>query len=94
VPELDTELSCFDKIIQGDRKDIKVLHEDDKCIAFEDAKPVAKKHFIVLAKDPKAQANKDEATLGHMMVIAAKVAKTQEMAEGYRVVLNHGKNSF
>lgn len=48
----------------------------------------------MLAKDPKAQANKDEATLGHMMVIAAKVAKTQEMSEGYRVVLNHGKNSF
>ena len=48
----------------------------------------------MLAKDPKAQANKDEATLGHIMVIAAKVAKAQKMAEGYRVVLNHGKNSF
>ena len=53
VTEEETELSCFDKIIKGDRKGLKILHEDEKCIAFDDTNPVAKKHFIVLMKDSK-----------------------------------------
>jgi histidine triad (HIT) family protein len=51
-------------------------------------------HFIVLAKDTKIKLTHDEATLGHMMVVAAKVAKAQGLEEGFRVVVNHGKNSF
>lgn len=53
VTEKETELSCFDKIVYGERKGVKVLHEDERCIAFEDHYPVAKIHFIVLLKDPK-----------------------------------------
>lgn len=55
LSELDTELSTFDKIIQGHRDGIKVLYEDHKCIAFEDRSPVALVHFIVLAKDTQLQ---------------------------------------
>lgn len=30
--------------------------------------------------------------LGHMMVVAAKIAKEQGLADGYRLVINNGKN--
>jgi len=42
--------SAFDKILKGDRDGLTVIHEDDKCVAFYDKSPVAKSHFIVLAK--------------------------------------------
>lgn len=98
VSEQDADLSCFDKIVLGDRKGVKILHEDDKCIAFEDIAPVAKVHLIVLAKEAKASITnpeaKDEALIGHLMLTASKVAAKAGLVEGYRVVLNQGKNSF
>jgi hypothetical protein len=32
--------------------------------------------------------------MGHLMVIAAKVAKILKLEEGYRIVLDNGRNSF
>ena len=95
VSEQDIELSYFDRIIQGDRKSLKVHHEDDKCIAFEDPSPVAKCHFIVLPKDTKTSlSTENEILIGHLMLIASKVAKTLKLEDGYRVVVNNGRNSF
>jgi len=98
VTEQETEFSVFDKIVAGDKKGIKVLFEDEKCIAFEDKAPIAKQHFIVLAKDPKASLGnmdfKDAELYGHLLVKASQVAKQLEMADGYRVVANHGRNAF
>ena len=95
VSEQEMELSAFDKIIQGDRKSIKVHFEDEKCLAFDDYAPVAKSHFIVLAKDTKVALSdsKDEALIGHLMVVASKVAKLLKLEEGYRVVVNNGRNA-
>lgn len=41
ISEKEIELSTYDKIIKGDRKGIKVLHEDEKLIAFEEINPVS-----------------------------------------------------
>ena len=43
------EVTIFDKIV---RKEIpaKILFEDDKCLAFRDANPVANDHFLVIPK--------------------------------------------
>lgn len=97
VTEQEIELSAFDKIIKGQTKGLKVLHEDDKCIAFEDGNPIAKVHFIVLAKSDVGMGKidqQDQALIGHMMVIASKVAKTQNLEKGYRIVFQTGKDSF
>lgn len=95
VTEQECENSAFDTIAKGNHKGVKVLHEDEKCIAFEDLFPVAKVHFIVLAKDPKAQlTDEHDALAGHLMVVASKAAKNLGLEQGYRVVLNNGKNTF
>ena len=41
--------SEIDNIIEGERKGVPVLYEDEKVIAFTEKKPVAKKHCGVAA---------------------------------------------
>ena len=75
-PEEDT---IFDKIV---RKEIpaNIIYEDDKCLAFRDIAPVAATHFLVIPKNrdgltgiSKAE-DRHEALLGHLMIVASKVA--------------------
>ena len=87
--------SEFDKYLKGERTGITVLYEDDKCLAFNDRYPVAKTHFLVLAKTTEitrmSQAERDPELMGHMMVVVAKVARAQKLEEGYRVVVNNSR---
>ena len=91
------EITLFDKIVA---KEIPatVIYEDDLCLAFRDIAPVAQTHFLVIPKNRDGLSqliNAEERhtqLLGHMMVICAKVAKQEGLEEGYRVVINDGKN--
>ena len=94
-PEEDT---IFDKIV---RKEIpaNIIYEDDQCLAFRDIAPVAATHFLVIPKNrdgltgiSKAEP-RHEALLGHLMVVAAKTAAQENLAnDGYRVVINEGRH--
>lgn len=72
--------TIFDKIIS---KEIPatILYEDDTALAFRDINPQAPVHFLVIPKhrDGLTQlSNADdrhEPVLGHLLVVAAKVAK-------------------
>lgn len=78
----DLEESDFDKYARGLRpENFQVLFEDDKCVVFPDRNPLTPAHFIVLAKQPRVcslskAGEEDEALLGHLMVVVAKVART------------------
>ena len=82
------------------RKEIpaKVLHEDEQCLAFQDAAPQAPTHFLVVPKqamvsllDAKAS---DRAMLGHLLWTAAEVARKLGVADdGFRIVINNGKRA-
>uniref|UniRef100_A0A1B6LA69 HIT domain-containing protein n=1 Tax=Graphocephala atropunctata TaxID=36148 RepID=A0A1B6LA69_9HEMI len=91
-PGTDT---IFGKIL---RKEIpcSFIHEDEKCVAFHDVNPQAPVHFLVIPRKPIAMlsdvAPSDSELLGHMMVIAAKVAKSLGLEDGYRLVINNGKD--
>jgi len=89
-------LSALDRIAAGDRDGIKVLFEDDKCIAIEDINPVASIHFLVIAKKnhhlPSESELQHEIT-GHLLVIASKVAKFTGLGNGYRIVMNKSENN-
>ena len=54
------------------------LYEDDVALAFPDIAPVAPQHFLVIPKKPIGgigdATEDDEADLGHLMVVAKKVA--------------------
>lgn len=77
------------------RKEIpsKVVYEDALVFAFEDINPQAPSHTLVVPRKHLATFNDvaavDEALLGHMLVVAAAVAKDKGLdSKGYRLVGN------
>ena len=87
--------TIFDKIID---KSIPadILYEDDKALAFKDINPQAPIHFLVIPKKQIATINdiseEDEAVVGHLYTVAAKLAKDMGFADqGYRAVMNCNK---
>ncbi|XP_058830208.1 adenosine 5'-monophosphoramidase HINT1 [Topomyia yanbarensis] len=95
VADATAEDTIFGKIL---RKEIPCtfIYEDDKCVAFHDVCPQAPIHFLVIPRKPISQLSKasedDEALLGHLMLVGKKVAVEQGLADGFRVVINDGKN--
>lgn len=67
-----------------------------QCVAFHDVNPQAPVHFLVIPKKPIQQLSKaedeDENLLGHLMIIARKVAKQESLNNGFRLVVNDGKH--
>jgi len=90
------EDTIFGKIA---RKEIKanLIHEDDQCVAFHDLNKQAPTHFLVIPKEPISQLSactpSHEQMLGHLLVVAAQVAKKEGLDEnGYRLVINNGRH--
>ncbi|KAL1512187.1 hypothetical protein AB1Y20_005452 [Prymnesium parvum] len=87
--------TIFGKII---RKEIPatIVYEDETSLAFRDVSPQAPTHILVIPKKPIAMISEaeeaDEALLGHLMVVASKVAKQEGLDNGYRLVINNGKD--
>ena len=83
----------FCKIIDVEIPSQKV-YEDDKCLAFKDISPLAPVHFLVVPKAHFASAaevtGENEALIGHIYTVIAKLAKEMGFSDGYRVVTNVG----
>ena len=72
-----------------------VVHEDELVVAFRDLKPKAPTHVLLIPRKHVASLNavsqEDEATLGHIVRVAARVAESEGLADrGYRLVANCG----
>ncbi len=84
----------FCKIIAGQIPSAKV-YEDELCYAFKDIAPMAPVHLLVVPKQHFASAaevtEENEALIGHIYTVIAKLAKEQGFAGGYRVVTNVGE---
>jgi histidine triad (HIT) family protein len=74
----------------------KIVHEDDLCLAFHDVAPQAPTHVLVIPKKPLANlaaaGDADQALLGHMLLTAKKVAEQLGLSNGYRTVINCGRD--
>jgi len=72
----------------------KMVHEDDRAIAFEDINPQAPTHVLLVPKkeiDMLSSATaEDQALLGHMMLAAGKVARQLGAGDTFRLVVNNG----
>lgn len=84
--------TIFQKIID---KEIPatIVFENERVLAFRDIAPQATHHILVIPKKPIATLNdataEDQAVLGELMLVAAKLAKELGFAEsGYRVSMN------
>lgn len=70
----------------------KIAYEDDRSLAFHDINPQAPIHILIIPKkeipthDDIAEADRE--LIGHLHLVAAKLAKQLGLADGYRLVLN------
>ena len=85
--------TIFQKII--DREILaEFLHEDDQCVAIRDVNPQAPTHALVIPKKLIVRvgeaSNDDQAVLGHLLLVARKVAAAEELDDGFRIVINNG----
>ncbi|XP_042879433.1 uncharacterized HIT-like protein Synpcc7942_1390 isoform X1 [Penaeus japonicus] len=87
--------TIFDKIID---KSIPadIVYEDEKCLAFRDISPQAPTHILVIPKKRLAMltdaTEEDNALLGHLLLTANKVAAQEKLDNGFRIVINNGKD--
>lgn len=72
----------------------KLIHEDAVCVAFHDIAPQAPTHVLIVPRKPiprVAEASaEDQATLGHLLLVAGQLSRQLGLAKGFRVVINNG----
>ncbi len=84
--------TIFGKIANGELA-ADILYEDEDLVAFRDVNPQAPTHLLVIPRKPIPTLNDataaDAELLGRMLLIAAKIAAREGIAEtGYRTVIN------
>jgi histidine triad (HIT) family protein len=92
---METSEDCiFCKIVAGEIPAAKV-YEDERALAFGDINPQAPTHALVIPRAHIVSLNEaeesDAALLGHLLLVAARVARAAGHAEGgFRSVINTG----
>lgn len=85
--------TIFSKIINREI-DADIVYEDEQSLAFRDVNPQAPMHVLVIPKKPierLVDANPDDqALLGHLMLVANRVAMEEGHEDAFRVVVNNG----
>ena len=70
----------------------KIVHEDHHCLAFHDIAPKAPVHVLIVPRKVIRThddiVEDDAALLGHLHVVAKKLAAQLGLGDGYRLVLN------
>lgn len=90
------EETIFSKIIRGEIP-ANIVFQDDIVTAFCDISPQAPTHILIIPNKLIPTVNdvtaEDEQVLGHLFVVAAKIAQQEGIAEdGYRLVMNCNKH--
>jgi histidine triad (HIT) family protein len=83
----------FCKIIAGEIPS-KAVFEDDLTYAFRDINPQAPSHVLVVPRKHIASlaesGPEDESLLGHLHLVAARIAASEGLSDGFRTVINTG----
>ena len=71
-----------------------IVYEDDLSLAFRDINPQAPTHILIIPKKPIPTLNdteiSDQELLGHLILVANKVAAQEGVGDAFRLVLNNG----
>jgi histidine triad (HIT) family protein len=85
--------TLFEKIIDREIPG-SFVYEDELCVAIKDINPGAPLHLLVIPRKPIARlvdaAPEDQALLGHLLLVANKVAADAGFGEAFRLVVNNG----
>ncbi len=88
--------SLFTRIINGEIKG-DFVHKDELCVAFRDVNPQAPVHVLIVPRKPIPKVADttvdDQALLGHLMLVAAKIARDLKVEKGFRLVVNNGEEA-
>lgn len=89
--------SIFSKIIAREIP-ATIVYEDELVIAFKDIRPLTPVHILIVPKKEIPTVNdvtpEDEAALGRLFTVAAKIAAENGIAEsGYRLMINCNKDA-
>ena len=83
----------FCRMIRGEVPTKKV-YEDERAFAFDDIKPQAPTHVLIVPKKHitglKEAEDADAELLGYCQLLAAKIARQRGIEDGYRTVYNVG----
>lgn len=82
----------IDREVPGD-----ILYEDDRCVALRDINPQAPTHVLIVPRKPIPTLDdlteEDECLVGHLFLVAQKVAAKEGLTDGYRTVFNNGRDA-
>jgi histidine triad (HIT) family protein len=93
---LVADKTLFQKIMDREEPG-DILYEDDRCVALRDINPQAPTHVLIVPRKPiptlDALTEDDVSLVGHLFLIAQKVAAEEGLADGYRTVFNNGPDA-
>ena len=85
--------TLFEKIIDREIS-ADIIFEDELCIVIKDISPQAPTHLLIIPKKviPKLSdsTEDDKEVLGHLMLVAGKIADQLGLDETFRLVINNG----
>ena len=85
--------TLFEKIINREIP-ADIVYEDELSLAFKDINPQAPTHILIIPKKPiekLSDANiEDQALLGHLMLVAGKIAEQLNLDNTFRIIINNG----
>ena len=83
--------NLFQKIIDRQIK-ADVVYEDDRCLAFRDINPQAPVHVLIIPRKVipthSDLTEADRELLGHLHLVAIRLAEQLGVQDGYRLVIN------
>ena len=85
--------TIFGKIISGEMPS-EFLYEDEYCVVINDINPQAPVHVLIIPRQGISRLadaqDTDQALLGHLMLVAGKVARQLGVEEAFRLIINNG----
>ena len=88
-----SDKTVFERIIDGELAADRV-YEDDQAIVIRDINPQAPTHLLVIPRKPIPRlvdaTAEDAGLLGHLMLVACKVARQFGVDHAFRLVVNNG----
>ena len=88
------EDTIFGKITRGEIP-TDFLYEDDHCVVIRDLYPQAPTHVLIIPRQPiamlSAASDDDQALLGHLLLVAGKMAEQLGVEDAFRLVINNGE---
>jgi len=88
--------TIFEKIIAREIP-AKIEYEDDLCVVLHDIQPQAPVHLLIVPKQVitrvESATEADTAILGHLLLIAGKMATRLGLTNGFRLVVNNGPDA-